>query len=130
MDGDKVNCVDEITAIIFILRSPIYQEVQYTYTRRKVNKVNTMYANLHLSMTNRRVASMSVHNAKFLERKLKHNTDMAMRQQRRANENFIFKIMQFVKWVVALKHGSPLKTKMNCKEIVTIHPKFWNTGST
>ena len=67
---------------------------------------------------------------KFFDRKLKHSTDTAIRQQRKAKENLILSMMQLVKWVVGSKQGSPLKTKIACSKRVIPHPKFWKTGST
>ena len=69
-------------------------------------------------------ASNSVNTENFLERKLKQSTEIAIRQQRKANENLILRIMQFVKWVVDSKQGRPLTTKTNCKSKVIPHPKF------
>ena len=49
---------------------------------------------------NKSVARINVYSEKFFERKLKVSTDIAKRMHSKANENLIFKIMQFVKWVV------------------------------
>lgn len=56
--------------------------------------------NLHLRTMNKSVARINVYSEKFFERKLKVSTDIAKRMHSKANENLIFKIMQFVKWVV------------------------------
>ena len=56
-----------------------------------------IYYNLPLRTTKSSVASINVHIKKLAERKLKINTENAMRTHSRAKENLIFNIMQLVK---------------------------------